>query len=130
MDGLAIAVSAASIVGAVITFLRFYQTFSDRISKVKDDAKQDVDQLRAEREKAGSDIASQIAAVHAQQSLFRETVAREQREFVTREMLRDFEQRIERTMRENAQQMVGAIETLTNRVDRVIEDRPARASRK
>lgn len=106
-----------------ITLLKFWSALNDRIQSVGKEADKKIDTLRQEREEAGHNFNTQINTLNAAFSLHREQVAREQREFVTREMLRDFEQRIERSMRESSERTVKAIEQLTDRLDRAFEDR-------
>lgn len=115
--------------GFVITLLKFWSALNDRIQSVGKEAGERIDTLRYEREAAGNGINTQIAAIHAQFSLHREQMAREQREFVTREMLRDFEQRIERSMKESGERTVEAIRQLSNRIDRAFEERDHPRSR-
>jgi hypothetical protein len=107
----------------IIALASFWLGVSDRISKVAQEANREINVLRTEREQAGERIGTQINVMQASFHLYREQQAKEQREFITREMLRDFEARIERSMRESAERAVEAINQLTARLDRLIGDR-------
>ena len=119
--------SLAAAIGVGLTLLKFYNEFNGLILASKKDADEKIDTLRSEREQAGERINTQINLIQAAFSMYREQTAKDQREFVTREMVRDLEQRIERSMRESSDRSVEAIGKLTARLDRLIEDRNERS---
>lgn len=110
--------------GFILTLIKFWLSFNDRILVVGKDSDKKIDALREEREQAGHSISAQIGAMQGSFALYREQMAREQRDFITQEMMREFERRIERSTKESTDRIFDAIKDLTNRVNRVIEDRP------
>src|SRR3954471_707783 len=101
----ALAASLASL-GA---WFKIWMELAERSTKVKDEIYVKVDELREEREQAASIASGQISTLQASFSLYRENTAKEMRDFITRDMLRDFEQRIERSTKESSERVFAAI---------------------
>jgi biopolymer transport protein ExbB/TolQ len=118
-DSLVTWASLIAAIGVGLTLLKFYNEFNDRILAAQKESNTKIDALRAEREVAGHNFSIQIAALQGALSLHKEQMAREQREFVTQAMLRDLEDRMEKSV----ERTVEAINQLTTRIDRALEDR-------
>lgn len=144
MDGyhwIAIWAALATSLGALIALIKLWVDMADRTSKIKDELQGRIDDSIREREKSHIDQSTQIIAMQGAFGLYRESVAKEMREFITREMLRDFETRIERSAKDSADRVFhaigdltkridGSIGELSKRIDTAIEQRPTRASKR
>jgi hypothetical protein len=95
-------------VGAILSVLKFWLDFNDRVEKVKENGN------------------VQIAALHNSFAIFREQMARERSEYITHEVLLQFESRIAANAKENTDRLTKAIEHVGDRVDQAILGRAAK----
>lgn len=111
--------------GAMAAVLTLWQRISDRVATAGAQA--------AEAQRDSSNLSTSLNAHVAAFALYREQIAKEQREFVTRDMLREFEQRVAEASRENANRLSKEIGDVARRIDDVmlalVPARPARKER-
>jgi uncharacterized protein HemX len=121
--------------------LRFWQVHSDRLANAlstgatalkeaegaratafreSEDAKKIALKETDEVKKTAEVLNIQIAGVKADFASYREQAAKDAREYITRDTLREFEQRVATASRENADRLSGEIKEVGRRLDEVL----------
>jgi len=110
---------------AVIAFIGFWMTISDRITKADAAAKSAL-QVAAESEEAVKDCNARVTTLSANFSLYREQAVEK---FVTHTAITEVEKRLVESQAKTEQRLVDALDGLNKRLDRLIEAGLQRSSR-
>jgi uncharacterized protein HemX len=99
--------------------LRFWQAHSEQLTTAK--AIGTAALKEAEEAKKTAEVLNiQIAGVKADFASYREQAAKDAREYITRDTLREFEHRVATASRENADRLSGEIKEVGRRLDEVL----------
>ena len=103
-------------VAAFGSVLRLWQLFADRVAEANAQAKSASEDAKEVKQKISDLETSHVAGVAAF-AIYREQIARE---YITRDIMREFEQRVSDAARENADRLSGEIKEISKRIDGVL----------